>query len=79
MCGLLVLVYWFVLCFWNKNTEEWLSLLFLRCDVQLVRGTDFRVTLVTTSVPTPSGTYGPFSRSRVGIGFGARSVEFGSV
>ena len=42
----------------------------LRGGLQFVRSTGFRVVLVTTSVPSASGTYGPFTRGQVGVVIG---------
>ena len=39
----------------------------LRDGVQFVRSTGFRVVLVTTSLSSPSGSYGLSSRGQVGI------------
>ena len=42
----------------------------LRGGVQFFRSTGFRVAFVTTSVLSPSDTYGPFSQGQVGVVIG---------
>ena len=67
--------YWIHLCFWNKNTEEWLWSLFCAAGYNFSGARASGGELVTTFVPSPSATCGPFSRGQVGvvIGEGAHS------
>ena len=47
----------------------------LRGGVKFVQSTGFQVALVTTSVPTPAGTYDPFIRGQVGVVIGEGALS----